>query len=70
MCSRRFEENTTTSLSTRFHLGVPQLGVNTDLKKERKIALALGNIVCKLSNIVIIKINDVTCKFQDPRFNT
>ena len=35
MCSRRFEENTTTRLSTRFHLGVPQLGVNADLKKER-----------------------------------
>ena len=27
-----------------------------------QISLALGNIVCKLSNIVIIKMYDVTCK--------
>ena len=33
---------------------------------------ALGNIVCKLSNIVIIKIYEVTlvCKLKDPRLNT
>ena len=35
-----------------------------------QIVLALGNIVCKLSNIVIIKMYDVTCKLKDPRFNT
>ena len=34
-----------------------------------QIALALGNIVCKLANIVIIKMYDVTCKLKDPRFN-
>ena len=33
-----------------------------------QIAFALGNIVCKLSNIVIIKMYDVTCKLKDPRF--
>ena len=34
-----------------------------------QIAFALGNIVRKLSNIVII-MYDVTCKLKDPRFNT
>ena len=35
-----------------------------------QIALALGNIVCKLSKIVTIKMYDVTCKLKDIRFNT
>ena len=35
-----------------------------------QIAIALGNIVCKLSTIVIIKkCMNVTCKLKDPRYN-
>ena len=33
----------------------------------KKIALALGNIVCKLSTIVTIKMYDVTCKLKEPK---